>query len=60
MQLEELGWIYFDRNPEWNAMSASILAYASKVYDWKIESTHYKPFIPLAAFQFSAMLIYTD
>jgi hypothetical protein len=38
LQFEQDGWIYFGRNPEWNAISASILACASKVYDWKPES----------------------
>jgi hypothetical protein len=48
LQFEQDGSIYFDRNPEWNAMSASIFACASKVYDWKPESTQYEPLIPLA------------
>jgi hypothetical protein len=48
LQFEQDGWIYFDTYPERNAMSASILACASKVYDWKQESTQYKPLIPLA------------
>jgi hypothetical protein len=56
LQFEQDGWIYFDRNPEWNAMSASILACASMVYDWKPESTQCEPLSPLA---FSNFLLVT-
>jgi hypothetical protein len=41
-------------------MWASILVCASKVYDWKTESSQYQPFIPSGVFQYSALLIYSD